>query len=167
MTFFFFSFFELSTLVHSARFGVCIFLYAMFQAFRTWKGIFAKFNVNLWKIWWQLKTWQKLNDLMRFVCVRPSISAIFYMSSTHKVSHKRVKLENNMCISELFTDVRYFYKAGFGEKKNTYILFVLSVVSCTSYSLAYRQKEMFVCPYMLCASWGRSVIFFFFFVKSL
>ena len=31
------------------------FFYTIFQAFRTWKDIFAKFSVNLWKIWWKKK----------------------------------------------------------------------------------------------------------------
>ena len=35
------------------------YLYAQyFEAFRTWKGVLAKLNVNLWKIWWKFKNRQ-------------------------------------------------------------------------------------------------------------
>ena len=40
------------------------FLYTISQAFRNWKGllVFAKFNVNLWKIWWKFKHWQSMYE---------------------------------------------------------------------------------------------------------
>ena len=37
------------------EFAVFIFLYTIKQAFRTWKDVFAKFNVSLWKMWWNLR----------------------------------------------------------------------------------------------------------------
>ena len=33
-------------------------LYTIFEAFRNWKGVFAKFTVNLWKIWGKFKNQQ-------------------------------------------------------------------------------------------------------------
>ena len=37
-----------------------IFSYTIFQAFRTCNIVFAKFNLNLWKIRWKSKNWQNV-----------------------------------------------------------------------------------------------------------
>ena len=47
-------YFKWGARLHLDKFGVFIFLYTILQAFRTWKDIFVKFNVNLWKIGWKI-----------------------------------------------------------------------------------------------------------------
>ena len=45
-------YFKWGARLHLDGFWVIISLYTIFQAFRTLKDVFGKFNINLWKIWW-------------------------------------------------------------------------------------------------------------------
>ena len=53
--------------VYFNGFGVFIFPYTIFQAFRTCKDVFAKINVNLWKILWKFKNRQNVSFCPQFL----------------------------------------------------------------------------------------------------
>ena len=50
-----YSYFKWGAKLHLSGFGIFIFLYTVFQAFRSWKDVFANFNLNLWKTWWKIQ----------------------------------------------------------------------------------------------------------------
>ena len=55
-------YFKWSSRVNSGGFWIFVFWYTIFQAFRTWKDVFAKLNVNLWKIWRKFKNRQNVSN---------------------------------------------------------------------------------------------------------